>query len=131
MKPNNDLAIVILAAGKGTRLKSSLAKVLHPAGGRSLVEQVLRSCAPLKARKTIVVVGHQADRVTAVAEPLGAQSVLQHPQNGTGTPCWWPGALWATLNLPSYFPVTLHSFERRRCKLCWPRTIRQTLPRRS
>ncbi|HME12964.1 MAG TPA: bifunctional UDP-N-acetylglucosamine diphosphorylase/glucosamine-1-phosphate N-acetyltransferase GlmU [Candidatus Acidoferrum sp.] len=84
MKPNNDLAIVILAAGKGTRLKSSLAKVLHPAGGRSLVEQVLRSCAPLKARKTIVVVGHQADRVTAVAEPLGAQSVLQHPQNGTG-----------------------------------------------
>src|SRR5208337_3465107 len=81
---NHDLAIVILAAGKGTRLKSSLAKVLHPAGGRSLVEQVLRSCAPLKARKTIVVVGHQADRVTAVAEPLGAQSVLQHPQNGTG-----------------------------------------------
>jgi bifunctional UDP-N-acetylglucosamine pyrophosphorylase/glucosamine-1-phosphate N-acetyltransferase len=84
MKNNKDLAIVILAAGKGTRLKSSLAKVLHPAGGRSLVEQVLRSCAPLKARKTIVVVGHQADRVTALTEPLGAQSVLQQPQKGTG-----------------------------------------------
>jgi bifunctional UDP-N-acetylglucosamine pyrophosphorylase/glucosamine-1-phosphate N-acetyltransferase len=81
---NNDLAIVILAAGKGTRLKSSLAKVLHPAGGRSLVEQVLRSCAPLKAKKTIVVVGHQAERVTAAAEPLGAQTVLQQPQRGTG-----------------------------------------------
>jgi len=82
--PNNDLAIVILAAGKGTRLKSSLAKVLHRAGGRALVEQVLRACAPLKAKKTIVVVGHQAESVTAVAEPLGAQTVLQQPQNGTG-----------------------------------------------
>jgi bifunctional UDP-N-acetylglucosamine pyrophosphorylase / glucosamine-1-phosphate N-acetyltransferase len=82
--PNNDLAIVILAAGKGTRLKSSLAKVLHRAGGRSLVEQVLRACAPLKARKTIVVVGHQAESVTAAAEPLGAETVLQQPQNGTG-----------------------------------------------
>src|SRR5271170_7811449 len=82
--PNNDLAIVILAAGKGTRLKSSLAKVLHRAGGRALVEQVLRACAPLKAKKTIVVVGHQAESVAAVAEPLGAQTVLQQPQNGTG-----------------------------------------------
>lgn len=81
---NNDLAIVILAAGKGTRLKSSLAKVLHRAGGRALVEHVLRACAPLKAKKTIVVVGHQADSVTAVVEPLGAEPVLQQPQNGTG-----------------------------------------------
>jgi bifunctional UDP-N-acetylglucosamine pyrophosphorylase/glucosamine-1-phosphate N-acetyltransferase len=81
---NNDLAIVILAAGKGTRLKSSLPKVLHPAGGRSLIEQVLRSCAPLKARKTIVVVGHQAEKVTAAVEPLGAQAVEQQPQRGTG-----------------------------------------------
>ena len=55
MKNNKDLAIVILAAGKGTRLKSSVVKVLHQAGGRSLLEQVLRSCAPLKAKKTIVV----------------------------------------------------------------------------
>src|SRR3989442_10829214 len=81
---NNDLAIVILAAGKGTRLKSSLAKVLHRAGGRSLVEQVVRSCAPLKARETVVVVGHQAEQVAAVVEPLGAVAALQQPQNGTG-----------------------------------------------
>jgi bifunctional UDP-N-acetylglucosamine pyrophosphorylase / glucosamine-1-phosphate N-acetyltransferase len=81
---NNDLAVVVLAAGKGTRLKSGLAKVLHRAGGRSLVEHVVRACAPLKAKKTIVVVGHQADAVTAVVEPLGAVSVLQSPQNGTG-----------------------------------------------
>jgi len=81
---NNDLAIVILAAGKGTRLKSSLAKVLHRAGGRTLVEQIVRACGPLKARETVVVVGHQAEQVAAVVEPLGALTVLQQPQNGTG-----------------------------------------------
>jgi bifunctional UDP-N-acetylglucosamine pyrophosphorylase/glucosamine-1-phosphate N-acetyltransferase len=81
---NNDLAIVILAAGKGTRLKSSLAKVLHRAGGRTLVEHVVRSCVPLRPRETVVVVGHQAEQVTSVVEPLGAVTVLQQPQNGTG-----------------------------------------------
>jgi bifunctional UDP-N-acetylglucosamine pyrophosphorylase / glucosamine-1-phosphate N-acetyltransferase len=81
---NNDLAIVILAAGKGTRLKSSLAKVLHRAGGRTLVEQIVRACEPLKARETVVVVGHQAEQVTAVVEPRGALTVFQQPQNGTG-----------------------------------------------
>jgi len=82
--PNNDLAVVILAAGKGTRLKSSLAKVLHRAGGRTLVEQIVRACEPLKARETVVVVGHQAELVAAVVEPLGALTVVQQPQNGTG-----------------------------------------------
>jgi len=81
---NNDLAVVILAAGKGTRLKSSIAKVLHCAGGRTLVEHIVRACEPLKARETIVVVGHQAEEVAAVVEPLGAVIVLQQPQNGTG-----------------------------------------------
>jgi bifunctional UDP-N-acetylglucosamine pyrophosphorylase / glucosamine-1-phosphate N-acetyltransferase len=81
---NNDLAIVILAAGKGTRLKSSLAKVLHRAGGRTLVEQIVRACEALNARGIVVVVGHQAEQVTAVVEPRGALTVLQQPQNGTG-----------------------------------------------
>jgi bifunctional UDP-N-acetylglucosamine pyrophosphorylase/glucosamine-1-phosphate N-acetyltransferase len=80
----NDLAIVILAAGKGTRLKSSLAKVLHRAGGRTLVEHVVRVGAALKAKKTVVVVGHQAEQVAAVVEPLGPETVLQQPQHGTG-----------------------------------------------
>jgi bifunctional UDP-N-acetylglucosamine pyrophosphorylase / glucosamine-1-phosphate N-acetyltransferase len=79
-----DVAILILAAGKGTRLKSSLAKVLHGAGGRPLIEQVVRACLPLGARKIIVVVGHQAEKVTEIVAPLGVQSVLQQPQNGTG-----------------------------------------------
>jgi|SRR5271154_4269579 len=81
---NNDVVIVILAAGKGTRLKSSLAKVLHRAGGRTLIEHVVRACAPLKARKTVVVVGHQAEQVAAVVEPLGAETAMQQPQHGTG-----------------------------------------------
>src|SRR6202030_2182580 len=81
---NNDLAVVILAAGKGTRLKSSIAKVLHRAGGRTLVEQVLRACAPLGAKKTIVVVGHQSEVVAATVEPLGTTTALQQPQHGTG-----------------------------------------------
>lgn len=84
MSNNHDLAIVVLAAGKGTRLKSSLAKVLHRAGGRTLVEHIVRACEPLKARETVVVVGHQAEQVAAIVEPLGAVTVLQQPQNGTG-----------------------------------------------
>jgi bifunctional UDP-N-acetylglucosamine pyrophosphorylase/glucosamine-1-phosphate N-acetyltransferase len=82
--PNKDVVIVVLAAGKGTRLKSSLAKVLHPAGGRSLVENVVRACLPLGAKKIVAIVGHQAEQVTAAVEPLGVESVLQQPQNGTG-----------------------------------------------
>jgi len=84
MANNKDLAIVILAAGKGTRLKSSLAKVLHAAGGRPLVEHVVRACQPLHAKKIVVVVGHQAEKVQAIVEPFDAGTVLQQPQNGTG-----------------------------------------------
>src|SRR5712672_4484926 len=82
--PNKDVVIVILAAGRGTRLKSSLAKVLHPAGGRPLIEHVVRCCAPLKPKRIVTVVGHQAEQVTAALEPLGGHSVMQQQQNGTG-----------------------------------------------
>jgi len=82
--PNRDVAIVVLAAGKGTRLKSSLAKVLHSAGGRPLVDHVVRACAPLGPKKTVVIVGHQAEQVAARVEPLEAETVLQQPQHGTG-----------------------------------------------
>src|SRR6266550_1957751 len=80
----NDLAVVILAAGKGTRLKSSLAKVLHRAGGRSLVEHVVSACAPLKSRKIIAVIGHQAEQVSAIIAPREVESIVQQPQRGTG-----------------------------------------------
>jgi bifunctional UDP-N-acetylglucosamine pyrophosphorylase/glucosamine-1-phosphate N-acetyltransferase len=80
----SDFVVVILAAGKGTRLKSALAKVLHRVGGRSLVEHVVRACQPLKARGIIAVVGHQAEDVTAAVAPLGVKTALQQPQRGTG-----------------------------------------------
>ena len=81
---NPDIAIVILAAGKGTRLKSALAKVLHRAGGRPLVEHVVRACQPLKPREIVAVVGHQAEDVTAAVTPLGVKTALQQPQRGPG-----------------------------------------------
>ena len=81
---NNDVAILILAAGKGTRLKSSLAKVLHHAGGRALVEHVVRSCEPLGAKKTIAVIGYQAEKVAEVVAPYEVETVVQQPQKGTG-----------------------------------------------
>ena len=84
MAAHPDTAIIILAAGKGTRMRSELAKVLHRAGGRTLLEHVIRACQPLKAAQLLVVVGHQADEVGAVAESLGAQVVMQQPQRGTG-----------------------------------------------
>jgi bifunctional UDP-N-acetylglucosamine pyrophosphorylase/glucosamine-1-phosphate N-acetyltransferase len=79
-----DTTIVILAAGKGTRMRSDLAKVLHRAGGRALVEHVVRACQPLRAAQLLVVVGHQADDVSAAVEPFGAQTIVQQPQRGTG-----------------------------------------------
>jgi bifunctional UDP-N-acetylglucosamine pyrophosphorylase/glucosamine-1-phosphate N-acetyltransferase len=81
---NQDFAVVILAAGKGTRLKSNLAKVLHRAGGRTLVEHVVHACRGLGPRGIHVVVGHQSEQVAAVVEPLGARTILQQPQRGTG-----------------------------------------------
>ena len=80
----SDFVIVILAAGKGTRLHSTLAKVLHRAGGLTLVEHVVRACQPLKPRGIIAVVGHQAAQVSQAVEPLGASTVEQRPQRGTG-----------------------------------------------
>lgn len=77
------LTCIILAAGKGTRLKSETAKVLHCAGGQPLVETVVHVCQPL-SDNILVVVGHQAESVAAAVKPLGVAIVPQRPQNGTG-----------------------------------------------
>ena len=84
MPAASDAVIVILAAGKGTRMRSELAKVLHRAGGRPLLEHVLHACQPLRPAQLLAVVGHQAEAVSEVAASLGAQTVLQQPQRGTG-----------------------------------------------
>lgn len=75
---------VVLAAGKGTRMKSDLAKVLHPLAGRSLLDHVLSQVTSLDPATVVVVVGHQAERVGEVAEAHGARTVLQAEQLGTG-----------------------------------------------
>jgi len=79
-----DTSIIILAAGKGTRMRSDLAKVLHRAGGRSLLEHVLRTCQPLRPAQLLVVIGHQAEDVAKIAEEFDAETIVQRPQRGTG-----------------------------------------------
>lgn len=78
------LAVIIIGAGKGTRMKSSLPKVLHPLAGRPLIAHVLDLAVSLTPQQLITVVGHQAGAVRAVCEPQGATCVLQEPQLGTG-----------------------------------------------
>jgi bifunctional UDP-N-acetylglucosamine pyrophosphorylase/glucosamine-1-phosphate N-acetyltransferase len=79
------LAIAILAAGKGTRMKSQLPKVLMPLAGSTLVERVLKSAEALRPERRILIVGHQAERVRqALSGHDDLDYVLQEPQNGTG-----------------------------------------------
>ncbi len=78
--------VLVLAAGEGTRMRSSLTKVLHPANGRALLSHVLDATVPLEARTTCVVVGHQRDRVREYLESAhaGVRTAVQHEQRGTG-----------------------------------------------
>ncbi|MEA2025018.1 MAG: bifunctional UDP-N-acetylglucosamine diphosphorylase/glucosamine-1-phosphate N-acetyltransferase GlmU [Actinomycetota bacterium] len=77
------LGVIVLAAGKGTRMKSELPKVLHRAAGRSLLGWVLAAVDPLEADEIVAVIGHGADAVVE-ALPSGVASVVQEPQLGTG-----------------------------------------------
>jgi len=79
------LAVAVLAAGKGTRMKSDLPKVLQPLAGATLVERVLSSCRSLDPQRQLLIVGHQAERVEqSLSAHSGLEFVLQQPQNGTG-----------------------------------------------
>lgn len=79
------LAVVILAAGKGTRLNSRRPKVLHEVGGKPLLTHVIASATRIVAPADVfVVVGHQADRVRAAVQASGVQFVEQTEQRGTG-----------------------------------------------
>jgi bifunctional UDP-N-acetylglucosamine pyrophosphorylase/glucosamine-1-phosphate N-acetyltransferase len=79
-------AIVVLAAGKGTRMKSALPKVLHKAAGRSLLGHVLTALKPLEAAKTVVVAGPDMQDVAAEAERFapGSKIAIQEERKGTG-----------------------------------------------
>ena len=85
--PESPLALVVLAAGEGTRMRSrALPKVLHGFAGRSLLGHVLAAAAPLGAAYSVVVVGHRRDEVTAHLTAIApdATPVVQDEQNGTG-----------------------------------------------
>ena len=79
-----DLAVIILAAGKGTRMQSSLAKVLLPLAGHPLLHYVLDLSSKLNPARTIVVVGHQAEQVQEAFADREVEFVIQHEQLGTG-----------------------------------------------
>jgi bifunctional UDP-N-acetylglucosamine pyrophosphorylase / glucosamine-1-phosphate N-acetyltransferase len=76
------LSAIVLAAGMGTRMKSSLAKVLHPVAGRPMLLFVIDSLNELKPESVVAVIGHQADKVASIL-PEGIQTALQSEQLGT------------------------------------------------
>ena len=78
------LAVIVLAAGKGTRMKSDLHKVLHPIAGRPMLLHLLASVDALSPARTVVVVGAGREQVEAAVVPLGAEVVVQAEQLGTG-----------------------------------------------
>ena len=78
------LAVVILAAGQGTRMKSALPKPLHEAAGRPLVEHVVRAALPLKPERIVIVVGHGAELVKARLKGYPVSFATQAEQRGTG-----------------------------------------------
>lgn len=81
---SHERVAVVLAAGKGTRMKADLAKVLFPMGGRPILLHVLDAVEEAGFGRTVVVVGHQHERVREAARERRVEFVLQEPQLGTG-----------------------------------------------
>ena len=77
-------AAVILAAGKGTRMKSDLHKVLHPIAGRPMLEHVLAAVSGIGPERLVVVVGSGRDQLERLVGAYGGTIVVQEPQLGTG-----------------------------------------------
>ncbi len=79
-----DVAALVLAAGQGTRMKSDMAKVLHPMAGRPLLAHVIRTLEQLGVGRTLIVIGHQRERVRAAFADTPVEWVEQAEQRGTG-----------------------------------------------
>ena len=77
------IAAIVLAAGKGTRMKSDLHKVLHPIAGRPMLLHLADAVAELGAERTVVVTGAGREQVEAAVAPLGIATALQADQLGT------------------------------------------------
>ncbi len=120
-EPNTAAAqAVVLAAGKGTRMKSPLPKVLHALAGRPLLDHVLDTIRAAGVPRTVVVVGHQAERVEAACAAPDIVFVRQEPQLGTGhavmtaAPALTPGGWTVVLNgdVPLLRPGTVSALVR-------------------
>ncbi|HEV2818228.1 MAG TPA: bifunctional UDP-N-acetylglucosamine diphosphorylase/glucosamine-1-phosphate N-acetyltransferase GlmU [Allosphingosinicella sp.] len=83
MTRHKDFAAVILAAGKGTRMKSDVHKVLHPIAGRAMLDHLLGVLETLSPARKIVVVGAGREQVEALIEARGGEIVVQEAQLGT------------------------------------------------
>ncbi len=81
-QPNKDLAVIILAAGKGTRMKSSLPKVMHPIAGVPMIKHIIGTAESLNPKKIIVVLAPAMDDVAASVAPHTV--AIQQEQLGTG-----------------------------------------------
>jgi len=82
---DNRVTVVILAAGLGTRMKSRRAKVLHRAGGKTLIEHTVDTALSIaRPERVFVVVGHQADEVRQAVAMRGVGFIHQAEQKGTG-----------------------------------------------
>ncbi len=89
MAEQHSLALIVMAAGKGTRLKSKTPKVLQPLMGKTLLQRVLETAAKLEIANSLVIVGYQSEAVKTHLNsikglPFKVQPVLQEPQLGTG-----------------------------------------------
>lgn len=85
MRSNSKVAVVILAAGQGTRMKSTLPKVLHRIGGRSLIEHVLATAYELDPAHVVAVVRHERERVAAAITEFAPQTLLADQDEIPGT----------------------------------------------
>jgi bifunctional UDP-N-acetylglucosamine pyrophosphorylase/glucosamine-1-phosphate N-acetyltransferase len=83
MSKDEKLTVLVLAAGKGKRMKSDIAKVLHEVAGRPMLSYVLDRTSELGAARAIVVVGHKKESVISML-PSGVGHAVQEPQLGTG-----------------------------------------------
>ena len=90
MPTSTNCAVVVLAAGAGTRMKSAKQKTLHEIGGRSLLSHALHAAAGINPERIVAVVGHQRDQVAPAVEAVAAEldrevlQAVQAEQNGTG-----------------------------------------------
>ena len=80
----SSLAAVVLAAGRGTRMRCKMPKVIQPVAGRPMILYTFELAASLQAAPAVVVVGHQAEPITQMLPAVGWRAVEQTEQLGTG-----------------------------------------------